>query len=667
MSVAPQRKLPTEHGMSIASSSRLAKATSAQVDNTVPRHREEDGADDRASPMRRSEASSTGMVLDAPGDRDGNSDMEFPELPDIGGIVDEVARIADDVSIPSHTVHGPSSSAPDTSNGQRASPAPVTIDRPITMTYLRTSSMLTEITHPSIARINPPQMPRPPFEARKHARIPFLVKQITSTFTVLHSIYLPTDHTQTDTWESLPRLGHRLASGEYTLVDPPHDDDTPKRIEALLDIGRSGFEASGGLADVNADLEPPSPSSRPCTPSSDPFFITDNVARLIENTKAKFEEIQSLHSVIQEDYTSLQDRARNLMDRHHPFLSQTQDGGRAVSEDIRDTYIALSRVHEVLSRFSSAFSVVPTVPWNWMSLVELLTKIEELRELYRISWERFDVLEEEQRPIRGEVYRLCENVAHVQACLDGIANETVHACEPLIHNLFLHFSTRLEGIERRLHLLDGGAPILVGPREPTFGEVLNQVTRLSARMDALERAVADPLKTRIEVTIGNYLAERGLTDDIIRQLGIDIGRPPEPVPVGGSISDILHTVYPGPTVGGSTMPSSAGRVGVPSGSGSTVLSSIGSSARYSIGIPGDIVPSTATTMSAAATSHGTSLTSHGPTDIASHRTVPSIGRGAGGDAAANMPAAPRCSSRQRGARHVGSSSVAGRGGNGGVS
>ena len=328
--------------------------------------------------------------------------------------------------------------------------------------------------------------------------------------------------------------------------------------------------------------------------------------------------------------------------------------------------------------------MVPTMPCNWVSLLELLTKIDDLRDLYRIAWQRFDVLEEDQRPIRGEIYRLRENVAHVQASLDGIANETIHACKPLIHNLYQHFATRLEGIEERLHVLDGGAWIVVGPREPGIGDVLKEVTRLSARMDALEQTVGDRLKMRIEVTLSNYLSQLGLTQDVLRELGSTFGHPSLDIPVGGSISDVLHTVYPGQQSGG-TIPSSSAPTAVTLSASSSVrpstLGSFGMSALTSIatsapeGIPvssaGPSAPSAASTSirpstrgslhapSSSRNMFATQSESAGMGRWSVEQSLAAVGQGAAAEHDTSAPAPYRL--HHDNARKTGGSSDAGRG------
>ncbi|KAI1786439.1 hypothetical protein LXA43DRAFT_1099224 [Ganoderma leucocontextum] len=430
----------------------------------------------------------------------------------------------------------PSGSLYDDAGGSNRS-KPIDVLRPVQVKEISASSMPDEFSRRSSARLigHPPDLPAPPSGATKYVKVPFAIKQIQ------------------ETWEHLPRLGPRLEHGVYALVGPPHEDNTAILLCQLLEAGREGLEVVDRL---DASTAPPLPrsASRPVTPDRHQFVFADNVIRLAQDTKAKFQEITNLGAQIQADCSMLKARAGGVMARHAPSVSQFPDAGRIIAEDVRDAYVALGSVHEVLLRFTSVFSSIPAVPWNWLALLELLTKVDELRDLYRVAWERFDVLEEDMRPVRGEIYWLRHNIAHVQACLDGIANDTVHACEPLLHNFFDHFSTRLQTIEQRISRLDGGSPAPVGPPEATIGQVLQIVTSLSARLDDLERAAGERLTTRIEGTITNYLAERGLTDEVLLQLGVDFRDPPREVEVGGSVSEVLHKAYNPPSTGGSIPP-----------------------------------------------------------------------------------------------------------------
>ncbi|PIL26693.1 hypothetical protein GSI_11220 [Ganoderma sinense ZZ0214-1] len=402
--------------------------------------------------------------------------------------------------------------------------------RPPVKKEINISRIRNELAHASTARAAPPALPSRPPGVMKYVKAPFAVKPIE------------------DTYESLPRLGHQLRTGQYMVVAPPHDDPTPARLASLLRAGRVDSPVLNRLDRRQASPLSPS-AARPVTPEGNLFTLPDNVIQLAVDTKAKFDELANLHGQIRGDAEMLRTRAKGFMERHGAAVAALGPAGDALLLDIQYTFSALERINVVLSRLALGFKTVPAVPWNWLVLMELLSKVDELRDLYDSAWQRFDVLEEDVRPVRAEMHRLQLNVGFIQESLDGITNEAVNACEPLLHNVFEHFATRLEAIEQRLRQIDGGAPSPVGPAEATPGQVLKLITSLSERLDRVERSMGDQLRARVEVTVANYLAERGLADDVLRELGARIGYPPRPADVGGSISDAFNTVYP-PPIGG---------------------------------------------------------------------------------------------------------------------
>ncbi|PIL25592.1 hypothetical protein GSI_11340 [Ganoderma sinense ZZ0214-1] len=401
----------------------------------------------------------------------------------------------------------------------------VEVPPPPTQKEITLSKMPTELSHRTSARTSPPQLLPCPPGVTKYTKAPFAVRPIA------------------DSWETLPRLGGCLRNGEYAIVNPPHEDPTPARLKALLSYGIQDVPLLTRLDEQSAGPLPPS-AARPVTPEPHQFTFRSDVIRLARNTKVKFDEIASLEYEMKLDTAVLHARAVGVIERHHDAITQLGPAGEALVTDIGDAFHALERVNEVLIRLTGGFKNVPSMPWNWDALLDLLTKVDELRDLYATAWSRFNVLEEDMRPVCSEVHHLQHNVASVQDCLDGITNKAIKACEPLLHNLYKHLATKLEDIEKRLGRLNGAASTPIASVQPDLQQVVAAITALSERIDRLEKSSGDGIVARIEATIGTYLTDRGLPDDVLRQLGTRFGYPPGPVEVGGSISDALHTIYP---------------------------------------------------------------------------------------------------------------------------
>nr|VWO99083.1 Alcohol oxidase [Ganoderma boninense] len=405
--------------------------------------------------------------------------------------------------------------------------------------HIVASKVPTELSRRTSSRTSTPQLPpRPPgvVNTSKHP-----------------------SHLYAETWEMLPRLGSRLHNGEYAIVDSPHEDLTQTRLDSLLSYGLKDMAVLKRLHEDTADPLPPS-VARPVTPDPHSFTFPSHVMDLIEQTRVKFIEIASLQDEVKADTDVLRRRAMGAMKRHSDAISQLGDAGEPLIADIREAFIGLECVNQVLSCLAAGFQTIPSVPWNWFALVDLLTRVDELRDLYATAWARFDVLEEDLRPVRSDMHRLQQHVASIQVCLDGIVNEALDACKPLLHNLYQHFTTKLDGIEQRLGRLDGAGSTPVATVQPDFRQVWDAITALTKRIDRLEKASGDAMIARIEGTIGTYFADRGLPDDVLRQLGTRFGYPPVPVESGGSISDALNTVYPPPSTGGHLpQPSSSGQ------------------------------------------------------------------------------------------------------------
>ena len=351
----------TAHGTSRTRTEDISRASLHTRGKEPPSQSDQEGAEDPPSPDARSEASSAWMSVDFVSIPDDGENLRLPDLAHLGPVTDYVDKEIN----PSG---GGSSSVP-LERGRPLASGGNVITCPSDMKQLQASTLIYEVSRPSSARIRLPDMPPPPFEARKHARIPFMVKEIGGAYLTLHRIRILAHVTATETYDDLPRLGRSLETGLYVVVDPPHDDDeTLALLKALLSIGREGLDVVERLDEAHTEPLQPSPS-RNITPQRDPFLVSDNVIQLIYSTKAKFEEMENLRLVIEESAASLDGRAHGTIHRHLPFTSQLPVG-LAVAEDLRDVYTAIARVHEILAHFSTAFSMVPALPWNWISLLD---------------------------------------------------------------------------------------------------------------------------------------------------------------------------------------------------------------------------------------------------------------------------------------------------------
>ena len=337
-------------------------------------------------------------------------------------------------------------------------------------------------------------------------------------------------------WSSLPRLGPRLQDGFYSVVPPPHNDDWKVRWRTLTEIGQGDVPVVPNAHSVHP--AEPAPPSRASTPPAQIFSISDEVLRMMHDTRLKFDEIVLIKGQMQERARSHTHRSQAAKNRGTGNDDLANDVNNVGSEDVSLLWASISEVNLMLVRIFEAFENIPAMPANWTAVLDLLTQIGELRELYKVSWERFVSLEEDVRPLRTEMQRVRYRIAEVQERVDQISNEAIMACEPLIHNLYSQLDTQLTHLEQ-------GQPSPL-PHVTQMGDVLKALTWLSERVDQLERAAeADDFRTRIDGYISRYLADRGLADHILRQLGTASAQTPSSWSAGSSVSHVLHTVYTG--------------------------------------------------------------------------------------------------------------------------
>ena len=241
-----------------------------------------------------------------------------------------------------------------------------------------------------------------------------------------------------DSWKVLPRLGARMADGHYSVVPPPHDEDWIAWWEALTNTnGSNTSEHWNADRHLHSHVEPPAEQERP---PSQIFTVSDEVQRIVHATRELFDKI-SLIKERMETGARLHDRqSREILRRRPSDPQQSIPGDEESSiirlEDLSSIFVALGEVYSVLTQFSRAFECIPAVPVNWEALSDLLAQIQQLQDLYKVSWEHFASLEEDVRPLRAEMQRICYAVAQVQEQLDRISNDAISACKPLIHNFY---------------------------------------------------------------------------------------------------------------------------------------------------------------------------------------------------------------------------------------
>ena len=343
-----------------------------------------------------------------------------------------------------------------------------------------------------------------------------------------------------DSWKVLPRLGARMADGHYSVVPPPHDEDWIAWWEALTNTnGSNTSEHCNADRHLHSHVEPPAEQERP---PSQIFTVSDEVQRIVHATRELFDEI-SLIKEQMETGTRLHNRqSREILCRRPSDPQQSIPGDEESSiihlEDLSSIFVALGEVYSVLTQFSRAFECILAVPVNWEALSNLLAQIQQLQDLYKVSWEHFASLEEDVRPLRAEMQRIRYAVAQVQEQLDGISNDAVSACEPLIHNFYRQIDTRLSRLE------NGSGGPSSSPLPPQLGDMLKMFTRLSERVEQLERAAeADDFRTRIDGYIAGYLAERGLHEHVLRQLGNCELTASSSTSAGSSISHVFQAAH----------------------------------------------------------------------------------------------------------------------------
>ena len=106
----------------------------------------------------------------------------------------------------------------------------------------------------------------------------------------------------------------------------------------------------------------------------------------------------------------------------------------------------LADVTTSISALASAFEQIPAVPVDSRSIVELQDLVHQLRGLYGETWERFDALREDVRPVREELHRLRTDYLQAIEIVEQVPNAAAESVRPIVDSLYERVSRGIDKV-----------------------------------------------------------------------------------------------------------------------------------------------------------------------------------------------------------------------------
>ncbi|KAI1787152.1 hypothetical protein LXA43DRAFT_1091123 [Ganoderma leucocontextum] len=185
------------------------------------------------------------------------------------------------------------------------------------------------------------------------------------------------------------------------------------------------------------------PLSPPGTPPSRVFTIGGHTLATLDDARAHVQAVDPIVSEADVRVSALrrlEDRARiRRRNAIHAAANTT-----SIAEALEGLYSQLQQSEGDLAEATSllaamagdqgaiarTFRYVPTVPVGTATLVEMVEVLGRLEALYHEMWKRYEVVQQDMRPLRETVTALGQSRQAIEDRLDGIPYETAGALHP---------------------------------------------------------------------------------------------------------------------------------------------------------------------------------------------------------------------------------------------
>ncbi|KAI0704602.1 hypothetical protein C8Q76DRAFT_801515 [Earliella scabrosa] len=254
-------------------------------------------------------------------------------------------------------------------------------------------------------------------------------------------------------WRTLPALNQADSTGnaEVSGLDypgaPPANYTLPRNWQALA------------RAAARPDPMPNAAiwSRDPPLPSGAAFSLGPATARSVEHVRDQLRRLEhlrpSLESAAKEaetlarhirnarlasaikvaDAEDLEAAFRILLSEHQELAAQSRTAAELISD------VATS-----MAAMAGAFEQLPPVPVDARAVAELQDLVHQLQGLYGESWERFDAVREDLRPIREELHRLRVDYLQAIEMIEQVPAAAADSVKPVVDRLYDRVSTGVD-------------------------------------------------------------------------------------------------------------------------------------------------------------------------------------------------------------------------------
>ncbi|KAI0701597.1 hypothetical protein C8Q76DRAFT_697976 [Earliella scabrosa] len=258
-----------------------------------------------------------------------------------------------------------------------------------------------------------------------------------------------------DSWRSLPALDATSSdtmlevSGLDYMFAPPANYVMPRNWQALARA------AARPDPMVNAAVWSRDPPPVPGTA----FRIGPATSRSLEHLRDQLRRLDHLRPTFQNAAAEAEQLARHIHNARlaaSTQIAETEDPDAAIrillteheelAAQSRRCAQLIADVATSLSAVTEAFGQLPAIPVDGRAVAELQDLVHQLRALYGETWQRFDALREDIRPVREELHRLRVDYQQAIEMVEQVPAAAAESVQPVVDRLYDRVSKGIEQI-----------------------------------------------------------------------------------------------------------------------------------------------------------------------------------------------------------------------------
>ncbi|KAI0712613.1 hypothetical protein C8Q76DRAFT_797448 [Earliella scabrosa] len=346
-----------------------------------------------------------------------------------------------------------------------------------------------------------------------------------------------------DTWRNLPELDAPAAFQAPEELDggAPGSYTMPRNWRALARAAARP-EPMANAATWSRDAPPPPGTA---------FVVGPATARTLEHLQDQLRRLRHLRPSMDAARAEAEALSRHI---HNARLAASIRIAEA--EDLDSAFRILLAEHQELashsrqcaqllaevttffSALACAFEQIPAVPVDARSLVELQDLVHQLRGLYGETWERFDALREDIRPVREELHRLRLDYVQAIEMVEQVPNAAAQSVHSIVDALYTRVS---EGIDRVGDAIGNSIGRIADALDNTTMNSEDRVRLVEELWKPMTAAVSEAGRIR-----GTFPRPRsppsGLPDVLARVERLEAHTVPASPPIDIAVSDLLRRV-----------------------------------------------------------------------------------------------------------------------------